>query len=629
MARAVGLVIGVSIAGLMLGALVAAGWVWNHRMHPVQQNDGHAEVAQMAASLPVASEGRSFLEKPATPWHQGVDGVVVLTPSMGQDELQAAVDSVFAEMEQGGQFSDKRRAILLMPGDYGNLKIPVSWYTTVSGVGLNPSDVQIGGISSVDAYPGSKRGSLENFWKAVEGLSLNEDSTLWSISQGASMRRCIVQGDLWLSETDEQQGEDGANHHYASGGFLADVEVNGEVHWGMQQQFFFRSSTFADVDYTVNGQSFVFVGVQGAPDLITNQHKPLISNEAWAPRVAEKPYLVVNGDKWYIVVPQISRSQGAASEEDRQQARFISMDDVFVARSWNDAAAIQAGIVGKQALLLTPGIYGLAAAIQISQPGFVVLGIGMPTLVATASNSAIAVLASGVRVAQVVLESGSSLGKTTDPLLDWSGSDGVASDLFTRVGAFGYQTSFHRSCAVTRSDVMVQVDGSNVVLDNLWLWHADHDDCTAEGASPMSDGCSTDVGLVVDGNGVIAYGLAVEHTKGDLVQWNGDDGEVFFFQAELPYRSNLQYGDDGHVGYRVADDVQSHHCVGVGVYQVYKTFTMTTGIRLPATATATNLFSWCITDDRSGMGSLYCIGSSSSCEEGHCDDRFCYAPSVQ
>ena len=36
-------------------------------------------------------------------------------------------------------------------------------------------------------------------------------------------------------------------------------------------------------------------------------------------------------------------------------------------------------------------------------------------------------------------------------------------------------------------------------------------------------------GLEVNGNNVRAYGLFVEHTLGDMVSWNGENGEVYFY----------------------------------------------------------------------------------------------------
>ena len=31
------------------------------------------------------------------------------------------------------------------------------------------------------------------------------------------------------------------------------------------------------------------------------------------------------------------------------------------------------------------------------------------------------------------------------------------------------------------------------------------------------------------------YGLAVEHTLGDLTQWHGERGATYFYQSEMPY----------------------------------------------------------------------------------------------
>ena len=78
---------------------------------------------------------------------------------------------------------------------------------------------------------------------------------------------------------------------------------------------------------------------------------------------------------------------------------------------------------------------------------------------------------------------------------------------------------------------MVAIGSGHVVVDNVWLWRADH------GVKGLvynsSNYCAT--GLVVDGSNVTAYGVAVEHTLADLLQWNGDDGRLFFYQSEFPY----------------------------------------------------------------------------------------------
>jgi len=66
---------------------------------------------------------------------------------------------------------------------------------------------------------------------------------------------------------------------------------------------------------------------------------------------------------------------------------------------------------------------------------------------------------------------------------------------------------------------------------------------------------------------VTGYGLASEHTIGDLLNWNGENGQVFFYQSEYPYdASQTNYGDKGFVSYKIGDKVQTHTAYGVGAY---------------------------------------------------------------
>ena len=126
-----------------------------------------------------------------------------------------------------------------------------------------------------------------------------------------------------------------------------------------------------------------------------------------------------------------------------------------------------------QALSLTPAVYALDAPLVIDGKGFVVLGIGFPTLVTTGGQSALIVAADGVRVGGVLVEAGSSVvAGPTAPLVRWAGNNGVASDVFTRVGAFSYALPSKPSCLRTRADVHVAIEGDAVTLDNAWLWHA-------------------------------------------------------------------------------------------------------------------------------------------------------------
>mmetsp|Transcript_32307 Transcript_32307/g.78887 ORF Transcript_32307/g.78887 Transcript_32307/m.78887 type:complete len:352 (+) Transcript_32307:676-1731(+) len=344
----------------------------------------------------------------------------------------------------------------------------------------------------------------------------------------------------------------------------------------------------------------------------------MVSNAKSAPIVAEKPYLVEENGSWFIAVPEaqthlVGRAPAAT--------RRIAMQDVFVARVGDTAATITEGIRGKKALVFTPGIYGFSEVLTIDQTGFVVLGIGFPTLIPTGTNSALLITAEGAHVAGLLLEAGLSKDAgETRPLLRWSGPKGSLSDIFARVGSFSYETDFKASCLVPRADVHVQIDGSEVTVDNTWLWHADHDDCGGK-----SDDAFSGHGFLVTGSDVRVHGLKVEHTMKDLVSWQGERGEVYFFQSELPYDDPEFAG----VGYHVAPEVQQHTAMGVGVY-IVGALTVATGVRVPPTASMTHVFAWCITGAETQFGSVMCTSEGSSqCYKGdQCVGSACYVGHV-
>ena len=92
------------------------------------------------------------------------------------------------------------------------------------------------------------------------------------------------------------------------------------------------------------------------------------------------------------------------------------------------------------------------------------------------------------------------------------------SDIFIRVGGYIAGTA----------TTSLEVDSDDVILDNLWLWRADHGAGTGWTSNVAAHG------LVVNGDNVLASGLAVEHYQQNQVVWNGNGGETIFFQ-EAPY----------------------------------------------------------------------------------------------
>ena len=73
------------------------------------------------------------------------------------------------------------------------------------------------------------------------------------------------------------------------------------------------------------------------------------------------------------------------------------------------------------------------------------------------------------------------------------------------------------------------VNSSNVILDDIWAWRADH------GTGVGWTANTADTGLIVNGDNVTAYGLFVEHYQKTEVIWNGQGGTDIFFQNEMPY----------------------------------------------------------------------------------------------
>ena len=181
--------------------------------------------------------------------------------------------------------------------------------------------------------------------------------------------------------------------------------------------------------------------------------------------------------------------------------------------------------------MLTPGIYNLDESIMVTHPNTVVLGLGMATLISANGKPAIQVSnVDGVRIAGILLQAGP---KKTEALLLWGSgysgrqsNPGILSDVFARVG--GTNNPDKQEMTV---DVMVKINNGNIIYDNSWFWRADHGDSglVYNSMNPVQSG------IQVNGDNVIAYGLASEHTLGNLVEWNGNNGRVYFYQSEYPY----------------------------------------------------------------------------------------------
>lgn len=136
-------------------------------------------------------------------------------------------------------------------------------------------------------------------------------------------------------------------------------------------------------------------------------------------------------------------------------------------------------------------------------------------------------------------------------------------DIFARVGG--------ADANEVKASSMIHISSGNVIVDDAWLWRADHDlkGPVVNGTNPVNNA------ILVDGDNVIGYGIACEHTLGNLMEWNGENGTVFFYQSELPYDVDQSYADAGYSAYKVGDTVTQHTAYGVGVYSFFRDYEVT------------------------------------------------------
>jgi len=481
--------------------------------------------------------------------------VHVFDPSMR--DVQTQLDKVFSEQESS-QFGPNRHALLFKPGAY-DLDVRVGFYTQVAGLGRSPDDVQISGALRSTAE-WMKGNATCNFWRCAENLAITPKTNpnVWAVSQATWMRRVHIKGDLNLW--------DGG---WSSGGFLADCRVDGTINSGSQQQWFSRNAHWGK--WEGGNWNMVFVGVSNPP-AARWPAKPYTVIER-TPILREKPFLAFEGGKFVVVAPRFDRdgsrgpTWGAGINIGGAQVDVLPIESFHIARADLDtAASLNAALAEGKHILLTPGIYKLDAALQVTKAGTIVLGMGYASLAPTGTNSALTVAdVQGVCIAGVLFEAGPAGCETLVRIGERGASAVHASSPITLADI----TCRAGGAQVGRADCMLEINSNNVVVDNAWLWRADHGEGAAWNVNTNRNG------LIVNGNDVTMYGLFVEHQQEYQTIWNGNGGRVYFYQSEMPYDPPSQaawsHGDvRGYASYKVADSVTKHEAWGMGVYCVFR-----------------------------------------------------------
>jgi hypothetical protein len=507
--------------------------------------------------------------------------VIIFDPSMPLNQIQAQVDAIAAQ-QVDNEMGPQRYALLFKPGVYGSVATPltfqVGYYTEVAGLGASPTDVTING--HVDVYNRCLAAdnciALVNFWRSLSNLTINvmglsdcrASGDFWAVSQAAPMRRVnITGGNLTLMDYCT------AGPQYASGGFIADSQT-GFIINGSQQQFLVRDSSIGGWSNGVWNQ--VFAGVIGAPPQSfgpTPYNPPPYTTLDTSPVTKERPFLYIDSSSHYKVFAPALRhnASGTTWAAGPAVGTSIPIEEFFIAKPTDDVQAINNALSRGKNVLFTPGVYNIDKTIKVKRADTIVLGLGMATLEAQHGVVPMTVAdVPGVEIAGLIIDAGPVNSQVLLRVGTHHGEKGedrdhnhksdpddptVIHDVFFRIGG----------PHVGKATLSLEVNSDNVILDNTWVWRADH------GSGVGWDVNTADTGVVINGDNVTAYGLFVEHFQKYDVIWNGENGKTIFFQNEMPYDPPNQaawqhHGVNGFAAYKVSDWVKTHEAWGMGSY---------------------------------------------------------------
>jgi F5/8 type C domain len=478
--------------------------------------------------------------------------VSIFDPSQGNSSIQTTLNNVF-NTQKVNQFGTQRFALLFKPGTYA-VDANIGYYTSIQGLGQNPDDVTINGDVTVDAFDGTGN-ATQNFWRSAENMAINPSagSDRWAVAQAGPFRRMDVHGGMNLAP---------ASNGFASGGFIADSKVSGQLSSVSQQQWYSRDSNFGSWNGSV--WNMVFSGVNGAP--AQSFPSPPMTTLATTPVSRDVPYLFIDSSgNYHVFVPSVrTNASGPSWNSGPTPGTSLAMSQFFVATPSNTAAQINAALAQGCSLFFTPGVYNIDQTINVNNPNTVVLGIGLPTLIPVNGVDTIHVAdVDGVRIAGLLMDAGTTNSNTLLTIgpagssASHAGNPTSVQDTFFRIGG---------DIAGKATNSLV-VNSSNTLVDDIWAWRADHGNSGTTGWTVNT----ASHGMIVNGSNVLATGLFVEHYQNLEVQWLGNGGETIFFQNEMPYDPPNQAAwmngsSNGFAAYEVGPNVTSHTGFGLGMY---------------------------------------------------------------
>lgn len=531
-----------------------------------------------------------------------------------------------------GQWSSRHFGFLFYPGVTYTKTIQVGYLTTANGMGMTPLDVAVPLFCLGDKT--LKRGALNVFWRSAENLQLLAPTTCpptfdgsqeqgtctvveggikpgpdpvtpsgctwqalvnptWAASQASSLRR-VNAAHLMLDYQPGDTPPPGSQFcsAFASGGFMADCNIAtlDQESLSGQQQYMFMTSAFGTIPVP-NVWNYVFVGCTGGLQQDVCGNKPPVQGvilDVAATRA--KPTLA-----WS---PQQDKQKQAYSVYFDAAAQFntLGVRPLGQPHSFQLAtneSELKALLAAKSPVIVigSPNDILISQDIVLQTDGTTIVGIGMPTLL-LADTATVRVQNNNCCLCGLVFD---CRGHKED-MLCWQSTEtdpfqsGLLADCYFRVG--GMVDPKTVSC-----NAMCHVISGRIIIENSWMWRADHgpDQWPNTGRYDLDSKTyynDSKIGLHVEKNAVVvAYGLACEHCTDVCCKWEGDNGELYFYQCELPYCVSDDWNSPG---IEVLGD--NFTGVGLGVYCYFpdKSFCQTahplvdTGIVVPSDAKIRN-----------------------------------------
>jgi hypothetical protein len=570
---------------------------------PGQSNTAGLQLEQYACKSSAAGSNQGFstiaLSGGAPPTGGSLStlgaNVYVFTPGEAQSTIQSDINTLY-NAQVTNQFGSQRYTLLFEPGTYGSasdpLTVNVGFYEQVAGLGQSPTSTVINGVvNSYNQCNGTNCQATDNFWRSIYNLTINVNSggaidgchnngdDWWATSQDSPIRRVQVNGTLSLMDFCDSPG-------YASGGFLGDSEFSAAVQNDSQQQFMVQNSNLGGWSNAVWNQ--VFCGDNGAPA----QSFAGNSGDSGGPSsytslstcgpTEQEPYLYQDSSgNLNVFVPSVQTGQvGPSWANGSTPGSSLSLNSFYVASPSSSAETINAALAAGDSILFTPGYYTLDEALNVTAANTKLIGLGFATLEPTNGTAAINVAdVAGVNLSGLIVDAG----PVNSPVLVQLGTAGsIANNSSNPVTVDDLNVRIGGEVAGAATTAMVD-DSNNSILDNVWLWRADHG--AGQSGTPDQNGVSSgngcwtcdvaQTGLTVNASNVSAYGLAVEHFEADEVDWNGQGGNVVFFQNENPYEVPSQSAwmssptQDGYPAFHVANSVTSFQGWGMGSYSFF------------------------------------------------------------